>query len=69
MSNNDSVSFLCHSQQGKNNASNGDYICVFEYEEGVLILLVDIATASPLDEAEFIGSLYKLVNRRNYKIA
>ena len=63
MSNNDSVSFLCHSQQGKNNASNGDYICVFEYEEGVLILLVDIATASPLDEAEFIGSLYKLVQQ------
>lgn len=63
MINNASVSFLCHSQQGKNNASNGDYISVFEYEEGVLILLIDIATASTLDEAEFIGSLYKLVQQ------
>jgi serine/threonine protein phosphatase PrpC len=63
MSDNASVSFLCHSQQGINNASNGDYISAFEYEEGVLILLIDIATASPLDEVKFVGSLNKLVQQ------
>ena len=57
------ASFLCHSQQGENNASNGDYTSVFDFDEGVLILLVDIATASPLDEAEFISSLRKLVQQ------
>lgn len=54
----------CYSQKGAVRASNRDFIGLFEFDNGVLIYLLDVSTSSSLSCASFIEKLNSFISER-----
>jgi hypothetical protein len=53
----------CCSLKGKKRSANQDLIATFSLAEGVLIVLVDIATATSVDDNSFISTLNRKISQ------
>jgi serine/threonine protein phosphatase PrpC len=53
----------CRSLKGKKRSANQDFIATFSLAEGVLIVLVDIATATSVDGNSFISTLNRKISQ------
>lgn len=63
MSNSGNPNLICYSQRGTAHTSNRDYISCFDYDDSILVLLIDIATISPLEGDSFIDLFNELICR------
>jgi serine/threonine protein phosphatase PrpC len=63
MSNNLELKIECYSLQGRARSTNQDFTSIYEYPDGVLVSLVDIATAVPFEDCEFVSNLNKEITQ------
>lgn len=54
----------CYSQKGSARESNRDFIGLFEFDNGVLVYLLDVSTSSSLNCASFIEQLNGFISER-----
>jgi serine/threonine protein phosphatase PrpC len=63
MNDNLELKIECYSLQGQKRTTNQDYTTIYEYPDGVLVSLVDIATAVPFEDCEFVSNLNKEITQ------
>jgi serine/threonine protein phosphatase PrpC len=63
MSNNLELKIECYSLQGRARSNNQDFTSIYEYPDGVLVSLADIATAVPFEDCEFVSNLNKEITQ------
>ncbi|WP_158768841.1 hypothetical protein [Paraglaciecola sp. L1A13] len=63
MNDNLELKIECYSLQGRARSTNQDFTSIYEYPDGVLVSLADIATAVPFDDCEFVSNLNKEITQ------
>jgi serine/threonine protein phosphatase PrpC len=64
MANDSILEIDCISRKGKTRQSNKDFISIFEFNEGVLVSLVDISTSSQVNSIAFVDSVNGMVCKK-----